>query len=76
MAAGDVPAIVLVTHHLEEIPAGFDQALVLANGSALAAGPIEAVLTGPTLSAAFGLALELDVRAGRFSARTGAGSPQ
>ncbi len=69
LAAGDLPAIVLVTHHLEEIPAGFDRALVLAGGRIRAAGPIEEVLTGPILSAAFGLPLAVEVRAGRFSAR-------
>ena len=57
LAAGPNPAIVLVTHHLEEIPAGFDQALVLVAGRVLASGPIEAVLSGPTLSSAYGLPL-------------------
>jgi iron complex transport system ATP-binding protein len=76
MAAGRVPAIALVTHHLEEIPAGFDQALVLVGGRVQAAGPIRAVLTGANLSAAYGLDLDVDVRAGRFSARAVAGSAQ
>jgi iron complex transport system ATP-binding protein len=71
MSAGSVPAIALVTHHLEEIPAGFDRALVLAEGSVRASGPIDAVLTDATLSGAYGLPLEVDVRAGRFSARSG-----
>ena len=61
-------AIVLVTHHLEEIPRGFEQALVLGAGRAIAAGPIRDSLTGPTLSAAFGLPIEVAVRAGRFTA--------
>lgn len=69
LAAGATPAIVLVTHHLEEIPAGFDQALILAGGRVLAAGPIESVLSGPNLSRAFGQALEVDARAGRYNAR-------
>ncbi len=69
LAAGPTPAIVLVTHHLEEIPAGFDQALVLAGGTVRASGPIEAVLTGPTLSAAYGRPLTVNSRGGRFSAR-------
>ncbi|MFI5199448.1 MAG: ABC transporter ATP-binding protein [Candidatus Limnocylindrales bacterium] len=73
LAAGGVPAIVLVTHHLEEIPAGFDHALVLAGGRIRAAGPIEEVLTGPILSAAFGLPLVVEVRAGRLSARAARG---
>jgi iron complex transport system ATP-binding protein len=69
LAAGPTPAIVLVTHHLEEIPAGFDRALVLVAGRILASGPITTVLTAANLSAAFGLPLEVDVRRGRFAAR-------
>jgi iron complex transport system ATP-binding protein len=69
LAAGSIPAIVLVTHHLEEIPAGFDRALVLVAGRIVASGPIEAVLTAANLSASFGLPLEVDVRGGRFAAR-------
>ena len=34
------PAIVMVTHHVEEIPQGFTHALLLANGGIVAAGPI------------------------------------
>jgi iron complex transport system ATP-binding protein len=69
LAAGPTPAIALVTHHLEEIPAGFDRALILAAGRVLANGPIETIVTGPNLSAAFGLGLQVDARAGRYSAR-------
>ena len=35
------PAIVMVTHHVEEIPAGFTHALLLADGEIVASGPIE-----------------------------------
>ena len=69
LAAGPIPAIVLVTHHLEEIPAGFDQALVLRAGRVLAAGSIATVLTSANLSLAFGLPLQVDARAGRYAAR-------
>ena len=64
----DLP-IVLVTHHLDEIPPGFTHALLLASGRLAAAGPIEDVLTPPALSACFGLALEVDHRHGRWQAR-------
>ena len=37
-------AIVLVSHHVEEIPPGFDHALVLAAGRVVAAGPLDDVL--------------------------------
>jgi iron complex transport system ATP-binding protein len=64
-----VPAMALVTHHLEEIPAGFDRAIVLSKGRTVAGGPIETTLTGPVLSSAFGLALAVSGVRGRFSAR-------
>lgn len=66
-------AIVLVTHHLEEIPPGFDHALVLADGRPVAAGRIGSVLTSATLSAAYGLPLVVRRRAGRFTAHATAG---
>jgi iron complex transport system ATP-binding protein len=62
-------AIVLVSHHLEEIPSGFGHALVLADGRALAQGPAEDVLRDEVLSDAFGLPLRVDHRDGRWSAR-------
>jgi iron complex transport system ATP-binding protein len=62
-------AIILVTHHLEEIPSGFDRALVLGSGQAIGAGPIRTTLTGPVLSKAFSLPIEVRVDRGRFSAR-------
>jgi iron complex transport system ATP-binding protein len=69
LAEGPRPAvIVLVTHHLEEIPRGFQHALVMGEGRSIAAGAIGDTLTGPSLSAAFGLPIEVAVRAGRFTA--------
>lgn len=65
----DSPAIVMVTHHVEEIPAGFTHALLLADGKVVAAGPITEALTSDTLTATFGLPIELTERDGRYSAR-------
>jgi iron complex transport system ATP-binding protein len=62
-------AIVLITHHLEEIPGGFDRALVLGAGRAVALGLIGETLTGSALSRAFGVPIEVGFRSGRFSAR-------
>jgi iron complex transport system ATP-binding protein len=62
-------AIVLVSHHVEEIPPGFGHALLLLDGRALAAGPIEEVVAGPALSEAYGMALTVERRDGRFWAR-------
>jgi iron complex transport system ATP-binding protein len=59
---------VLVTHHVEEIPPGFTHALVLREGSVVAAGPIASTLTAPVLSAAFDLPVELSSEHGRWRA--------
>jgi iron complex transport system ATP-binding protein len=69
-ADASTPPIVLVTHHLEEIPEHFTHALLLAGGHVFAAGPLGDVLTEARLSAAFGLALtvEHDATRGRWSA--------
>lgn len=63
------PAIIMVTHHLEEIPAGFTHALVLNEGHVTAAGPINSTLTTEKLSEAYGLPLEVVLLAGRFAVR-------
>ncbi|WP_233162678.1 ABC transporter ATP-binding protein [Glycomyces salinus] len=62
------PALILVTHHVEEIPPGFTHALVLSAGSVVAAGPLDEALTSETLSKAFGLPLTLSANGGRYSA--------
>lgn len=59
---------VLVTHHLEEIPAGFTHALLLSGGRVLASGPIDEILVAPLLSDCFGVALAVARRDGRWSA--------
>jgi iron complex transport system ATP-binding protein len=67
-ADASIPAIVLVTHHVEEIPAGFDHALLLSAGRALARGPIGEVLTAGRLTEAFGLPLAIEGEPGRYRA--------
>ena len=63
------PAIIMVTHHLEEIPAGFTHALVLNEGRIIASGPINHTLTTEKLSEAYGLQLEVAFQSGRFAVR-------
>jgi iron complex transport system ATP-binding protein len=63
------PPLVLVTHHLEEIPPAFTHALVMKSGKVAAAGAINETVTTEILSDAFSLPLEVDSRAGRFTAR-------
>jgi iron complex transport system ATP-binding protein len=63
------PALVLVTHHVEEIPPGFTDVLLLRQGRVVAAGPLEITLTQANLEATFGLPLILEQHGGRWSAR-------
>ena len=62
------PAMVMVTHHVEEIPPGFTHLLVLAGGSLVAQGPIRETMTGDILSEAFGRPLSVTHNAGRYQA--------
>ena len=61
------PPMVLVTHHVEEIPAGFTHGLLLRAGKVLAAGPLEEVLVDPALSECFGLPLQVVHHGARWS---------
>jgi iron complex transport system ATP-binding protein len=63
------PATVLVTHHVEEIPAGITHAMLLKSGQVVAAGPLADTLTAEALSETFGLPLRLTVDGGRYAAR-------
>jgi iron complex transport system ATP-binding protein len=63
------PAMVLVTHHVEEIPRGFTHVLLLKSGRVVADGPLETTLTAAALGETFDIALELQHLDGRWSAR-------
>lgn len=65
----DAPAMVLVTHHVEEIPPGFSHGLILSEGKVVASGLLSEVLTAENLSAAFGQSIALDIIDGRYFAR-------
>lgn len=65
----DAPAIVLVTHHVEEIPNGFTHAMLLKEGGVVSQGLIEDVLTAENLSAAFSQSIVLNKSGGRYFAR-------
>lgn len=75
IATGGGPATVFVTHHVEDIPTSTTHLLALAEGRPLANGPIDDVLTPALLSELFGVAVELDRRDGRWSARAERRSP-
>src|SRR6202012_5209086 len=65
----DAPALVLVTHHVEEVPPGFSHCLMLSEGAVVASGLLSDVLTAQNLSDAFGQEIALDVVDGRYFAR-------
>lgn len=60
------PALLLVTHHVEEIRPVFSHALLLKSGRVLASGPRTQVLNGPALSETFGAPMRLHHRNGRY----------
>ncbi|MDQ1721556.1 MAG: iron complex transport system ATP-binding protein, partial [Pseudonocardiales bacterium] len=65
----EAPAMILVTHHVEEIPLGISHALLLGEGKVVAQGLIDDVLTSENLSRAFGLDLLVEHEDGRYFAR-------
>ncbi len=69
-AASNAPGIVMVTHHVEEIPPGFTHALLLREGAIVASGPITEVLNAENLSETFGIPLQIKNQGGRYTARS------
>ena len=65
----EAPALVLVSHHVEEVPAGFTHVLMLRDGEVVAAGPIREVMRSSQLSACFGFPLLLFRHKDRYTAR-------
>jgi iron complex transport system ATP-binding protein len=65
----DAPAIVLVTHHVEEIPRGFTHGLLMREGGIVAQGLLRDTITADNLSKTFDIPLEVSYVDGRFTAR-------
>lgn len=63
------PAMILVSHHVEEIPPDFTHIMMLSSGQVVAAGPIEETMTEDNLARTFGMPFVLRKEAGRYSAR-------
>lgn len=63
------PALVLVTHHVEEITPAFSHALLLRAGRVSAAGPRAATITAARLGEIFGARLALRRSGGRLALR-------
>jgi iron complex transport system ATP-binding protein len=65
------PTMIMVTHHVEEVPEDFTHAMLLRKGAVLAAGPLQQVFTERNLSRCFGVPLLVERRAARWTARAG-----
>ncbi|WP_433330548.1 ABC transporter ATP-binding protein [Spirillospora sp. CA-294931] len=63
------PTMVMVTHHVEEVPDGFTHALLLRKGQIVAQGKVDEVFTEEHLTRCFGVALGIDRQNGRWYAR-------
>ena len=61
-------AIVMATHHLDEVPTSATHGALLRDGSLIAAGPLEDVLTPDRLERCFGLRLRVERAGGRWTA--------
>ena len=68
-SSDQAPGIVMVTHHVEEIPRAFTHALLLKEGRVQASGPLADVITAQHLSATFGMEITVEQHDGRFAAR-------
>jgi len=62
------PGMIMVTHHVEEIPPGFTHVLMIRDGQVLSSGPIGETLTAANLEAVFGMPFQLSSDGGRYSA--------
>jgi iron complex transport system ATP-binding protein len=71
------PPLILVTHHLDEVPPGMTHVLMLHEGLVVASGPIGKTLTSENLSNCFDMPLTLerrdDGRLNAWSPRAAAG---
>lgn len=63
------PALVLVTHHVEEILPSITHVLMMKDGLTLAAGPKQSILTSEALSTVYGDAVELEQDGARYRLR-------
>lgn len=66
-------AVIVVAHHLEDLPSGISNALLIAHGEITAQGPASEVLASGPISDCFGMAIEVTERDGRWSAHAAAG---
>ena len=65
------PAMVLVTHHVEEIPRGFTHLMMLRDGGIVRRGLLEQEMSEQAIKDTFGLDVYLTQRRGRYFASIG-----
>jgi iron complex transport system ATP-binding protein len=65
LAAGE-RTLVLVTHHVEDIVRGIERVVLMRDGAVVADGSVQTELTDDSLSALYGLELELEKRDGEY----------
>jgi iron complex transport system ATP-binding protein len=63
------PPLVLVTHHVEELPAGITHAALVRRGQLVGAGPVGEILTTEGVSSCFDIPVTVRRRDGRWTAR-------
>ncbi|MBM3678647.1 MAG: ATP-binding cassette domain-containing protein [Actinobacteria bacterium] len=61
-------ALVMTTHHVEELPASTTHALLLRGGEVVGSGPAPVTMTSESLSTCFGLPLRVEQAGGRWRA--------
>jgi iron complex transport system ATP-binding protein len=66
LAKPNGPAVVLVTHHVEEIIPGFTHGLLISNGTVEAAGPLSDIMRSDVLSAGFASPVRVHKRERRY----------
>jgi iron complex transport system ATP-binding protein len=62
----DAAPMVLITHHVDEIPSSFTHCMLMADGAPIHAGRVDEILTSQNLSSTFGLDLTVEKRHGRW----------
>ncbi|GAA1994883.1 ABC transporter ATP-binding protein [Nocardiopsis rhodophaea] len=65
----EAPTLVIVSHHVEEIPPGFTHGLLMREGRIVASGPLEDVMNAENLSETYGLPLKVERIGERWTAR-------
>jgi iron complex transport system ATP-binding protein len=63
------PPLVLVTHHVEELPAGITHAVLISGGRLVAVGAVADILTTDAVSSCFGVDVTIERADGRWTAR-------